>query len=192
MNGKKVIVVVESKIILHIFRSVQRWKVKLGKLKDEGGVATEADLLAEYPVKQEDTDEPVIRPTRVRAKRPPVLKVEPNSDEEEPEEAEIEDEDWKEDAEDQPARKRRRLYFDKERIQYARELIDNDVSIKEMSLLLEMSAASVRRLKMKILDETEDDTIDDNEEHKKTTKSSAATADDAEIDEDGKSNLDLR
>lgn len=190
MNGKKVIVVVESRNISHIFRSVRRWKVKLGKLRDEGGVATEADLLAEYPVKQEDTDEPVIRPTRVRAKRPPVLKVEPNSDDEEPEEAETEDEDWKEDAGDQPARKRQRLYFDKEKIQYARELIDNDVSNKEMSLLLEMPVASVRRLKMKFLDGTEDGTIDDSEEHKKATKSRAATADDAEIDEDGKPNLD--
>lgn len=65
----------------------------------------------------------------------------------------------------EPSRKKRRLFVDREKVQYATELIENKLSNKEMSLLLELSIACVRKLKMKILNGTVDELIDDSEEH---------------------------
>lgn len=82
--------------------------------------------------------------------------------------APTEDEDDDDEAQDttaNPARKKRRLYVDREKVQYAKELIENKLSNKEMSLLLEMSIACVRKLKMKILNGTVEELIDNSEEH---------------------------
>lgn len=64
-----------------------------------------------------------------------------------------------------PVPKKRRLYVDREKVQYARELIENGLSNKEMSKLLEMTIACVRKLKMKILNGTVEELIDNSEEH---------------------------
>lgn len=85
-----------------------------------------------------------------------------------PRPAPIEDEDEDDEAQDtttSPARKKRRMYVDREKVQYARELLENKLSNKEMALLLELSIACVRKLKMKILNGTVDELIDDSEEH---------------------------
>lgn len=66
-----------------------------------------------------------------------------------------------------PLRRKRRTYLDKEKVQYAKELIENGLSNKEMSMLLELSISCVRKLKMKIIDGTADELIDDSEEHYK-------------------------
>lgn len=65
--------------------------------------------------------------------------------------------------------------MDREKIQYAKELIDNHLTNKEMSELLELSIACVRKLKSKIQDGTAEELIDNTEEHykkKKTTEDS--------------------
>lgn len=80
----------------------------------------------------------------------------------------------------EPSRKKRRLYVDREKVQYARELIDNKLSNKEMSMLLEMSIACVRKLKTKILNGTVEELIDNSEEHYtklEKTKNDVAAAD---------------
>lgn len=80
----------------------------------------------------------------------------------------------------EPSRKKRRLYVDREKVQYARELIDNKLSNKEMSMLLEMSIACVRKLKTKILNGTVEELIDNSEEHYtklEKTKNDVAVAD---------------
>lgn len=81
------------------------------------------------------------------------------------EEEEDEEEEEAQNEETLPPRKKRRLYVDREKAQYAKELIDNKLSNKEMSMLLEMSIACVRKLKMKILNGTVDEMIDNSEEH---------------------------
>lgn len=62
-------------------------------------------------------------------------------------------------------KKKRRLYVDREKVQYAKELMENRLSNKEMSMLLEISIACVRKLKTKINDGTVEELIDDSEEH---------------------------
>lgn len=61
--------------------------------------------------------------------------------------------------------KKRKLFVDREKVEYARELIENKMSNKEMSKLLELTIACVRKLKLKILNGTVDELIDDSEEH---------------------------
>jgi DNA-binding CsgD family transcriptional regulator len=84
------------------------------------------------------------------------------------------DDDTSEDA--KPKRKRR-TYLDKEKVQYATELIENGLSNKEMSMLLEMSIACVRKLKMKIIDGTVHELIDDSEEHFKRLNGASSSKD---------------
>lgn len=64
-------------------------------------------------------------------------------------------------------KRKRRAYLNREKVQYATELIENGLSNKEMSMLLEMSIACVRKLKTKILNGTAEELIDDSEEHYK-------------------------
>ena len=75
------------------------------------------------------------------------------------------DHEYETEHESAPAPKKRRLYFEREKVQYAKELIENKLSNKDMAMLLEMSIACVRKLKLKILDGTADELIDDSEEH---------------------------
>ncbi|KAG5681107.1 hypothetical protein PVAND_010570 [Polypedilum vanderplanki] len=65
------------------------------------------------------------------------------------------------------SKRKRKTYLNKEKVQYATELIENGLSNKEMSVLLEMSIACVRKLKQKISDGTVNELIDDSEEHYK-------------------------
>jgi transposase len=62
-------------------------------------------------------------------------------------------------------KRKRKIYLDREKVQYASELIENGLSNKEMCMLLKMSIACVRKLKMKILNGTAEELIDDSEEH---------------------------
>lgn len=78
---------------------------------------------------------------------------------------EDEDEDESKDEKAGPAKRWKRTLYDKEKIDYASQLIDNRVSNKEMALLLEMSIASLRKLKRKIIEGTADELIDRTEEH---------------------------
>lgn len=64
-----------------------------------------------------------------------------------------------------PLPKKRKFFVDRDKVEYARELIENKLSNKDMSLLLEMSIACVRKLKMKILNGSVDELIDNNEEY---------------------------
>ncbi|XP_070498653.1 chromosome partition protein Smc-like [Chironomus tepperi] len=76
------------------------------------------------------------------------------------------------DTEDTKPKRKRRAYLDREKVQYATELIENGLSNKEMSMLLEMSIACVRKLKTKILNGTAEELIDDSEEHYKRVNKS--------------------
>jgi hypothetical protein len=142
-----------SEILKVSERTVRRWKDKLSKLKDE----------TENSIQEGDETEEQARPARpVRLRK---LKMETLEDDVEEDNVD-EDEDFHEDSETTPAaRKKRRLYVDREKVQYARELIENKLSNKEMSMLLEMSIACVRKLKMKILNGTVDELIDNSAEH---------------------------
>lgn len=134
------------------FRSVRRWKDKLGKLKNENASIEDAS--------QDEIDgEQEILETKPQLRRVPASKR-PTIDDEyvEGEEDNIEEATG-------PAPKKRRMLVDREKAQYAKELIDNKLSNKEMSMLLEMSIACVRKLKMKILNGTVDELIDNSEEH---------------------------
>lgn len=134
------------------FRSVRRWKDKLGKLKNENASIEDAS--------QDEIDgEQEILETKPQLRRVPASKR-PTIDDEyvEGEEENIEEATG-------PAPKKRRMLVDREKAQYAKELIDNKLSNKEMSMLLEMSIACVRKLKMKILNGTVDELIDNSEEH---------------------------
>lgn len=62
-------------------------------------------------------------------------------------------------------KRQRRLYFDSEKVKYAIELMQNGLSNKEMSMLLELSIANVRKLKVNILNGTIDDLIDNSAYH---------------------------
>lgn len=107
---------------------------------------------------EEEAAPPTKRPTRIKK-----LKVETFDEDVEDN---PDDEDFHGESETTvAARKKRRLYVDREKVQYARELIENKLSNKEMSTLLEMSIACVRKLKMKILNGTEDELIDNSAEH---------------------------
>lgn len=97
------------------------------------------------------------RPKRAARQRA-ALKIEEAVDESD------NDPDFQETVETQTLRKKRRMYVDPEKVQYARELIENKLSNREMSLLLGMSIACVRKLKTKILDGTVDELIDDSAE----------------------------
>lgn len=141
------------------FRSVRRWKDKLSKIKNEESEAAELNESIESTIKDEDDeeDEQPLKPLK-RSLRSIKPKLEPVDDEDEA------DEDVNEPTA-QPARKKRRLYVDREKVQYAKELIDNKLSNKEMSMLLEMSIACVRKLKAKIQNGTVEELIDNSEEH---------------------------
>jgi transposase len=67
--------------------------------------------------------------------------------------------------EQSPPRKKKKFTVDREKVDYARELIENKLSNKDMSLLLEMSIACVRKLKTKILNGSVEELIDNNEEY---------------------------
>lgn len=138
------------KAIFHS-RSVRRWKEKLSKVKDEPSPAADKSLNEEN-FGQPEPSPPPKRPVRVKR-----VRVEPEDDEKEYFEGQ--------ETSTESSRKKRRLYVDKEKVQYARELIENKLSNKEMSLLLEMSIACVRKLKTKILNGTVDELIDNSEEH---------------------------
>lgn len=62
-------------------------------------------------------------------------------------------------------KRQRKPYYDYEKVQYATELMQNGLSNKEMSMLLELSIANVRKLKVNILNGTVDDLIDDSLDH---------------------------
>ena len=74
--------------------------------------------------------------------------------------------------EEMKPKRKRRAYLDREKVKYATELIENGLSNKEMSMLLEMSIACVRKLKSKILNGTAEELIDDSEEHYKRVNNS--------------------
>lgn len=61
--------------------------------------------------------------------------------------------------------RQRRPFYDREKIEYATELIQNGLSNKEISILLELSIANVRKLKFNILNGTTEELIDDSIEH---------------------------
>lgn len=99
-----------------------------------------------------------VQPKRSVRKRQP--KIEQTDEDEAENEEEI-----LEEAQHSEAPRKRRLYVDRAKVQYARELIENKLSNKEMSLLLELSIACVRKLKLKILNGTVDELIDNSEDH---------------------------
>lgn len=133
------------------FRSVRRWKDKLGKVKNENASIEDAS--------QDEIDgEQEILDTKPQMRHGPASKR-PTIDDDYVEEDNVEE------ATTEPAPKKRRMLVDREKAQYAKELIDNKLSNKEMSMLLEMSIACVRKLKMKILNGTVDELIDNSEEH---------------------------
>jgi predicted transcriptional regulator len=108
----------------------------------------------------------------LRAKRP----LEENEESARETEEEVEEKYFSE-TKAAPVQKKRRLYVDREKVQYARELIENQLSNKEMAMLLEMTIACVRKLKLKILNGTVDELIDDSEEHyTKVTKAKSTDA----------------
>ncbi|CRK94536.1 CLUMA_CG008039, isoform A [Clunio marinus] len=137
-----------SEILKISERSVRRWKDRLGKLKEESHTASK---IIEEQMKGDNKSSK--RPTRMDSK----LKQENVN---ETDEDVIEEEELS-----TPNNKKRRLTIDREKVQYAKELIENKLSNKEMSMLLEMSIACVRKLKMKILDGTVEELIDNSEEH---------------------------
>lgn len=143
-------------------------------------------MLDDTIVKQE-IDETVVKPTRLKR---PVRNIKPKEEpiDDEEGEAEDDDEDFSLETEAQPARKKRRIYVDKDKIQYARELIDNKLSNKEMSMLLEMSIACVRKLKMKILNGTVDELIDNSEEHYTKVEKSREAINTSDNDTEGNYN----
>lgn len=81
----------------------------------------------------------------------------------------IKDEDPSEDQQHEESSflppKKRKFTIDREKVEYAKELVENKLSNKDMSLLLEMSIACVRKLKTKILNGTEEELIDNDEEY---------------------------
>lgn len=157
------------------FRSVRRWKDKLGKVNEEAGESSYAGEFSSPAVRVKSTRNP-------KAKRL-------NLDEtyESSQEAEEEDEEDDHEPFAQPIQKKRRLFVDREKVQYARELIDNKLSNKEMAMLLEMSIACVRKLKLKILNGTVDELIDDSEEHySKVTKHKSGQDGSSYMKDDGK------
>jgi hypothetical protein len=131
----------------------------------------------------EQVQQPQKRPVRNKK-----VKLETLDDDIEDNDNVDDDEDFHEDSETTPAaRKKRRLYVDQEKVQYARELIENKLSNKEMSMLLEMSIACVRKLKMKILNGTVDELIDNSAEHytkMDKVKEEAASGTSVKIDPD--------
>lgn len=135
------------------FRSVRRWQDKLEKLKDEHASIDDASQ-DKIDGEQEILEKkPLLRHVLTRKR--------PTTDEEY---AEGEEENVEEAIEPAP-KKQRRMLVDREKAQYAKELIDNKLTNKAMSMLLEMSIACVRKLKMKILNGTVDEMIDDSEQH---------------------------
>lgn len=75
-----------------------------------------------------------------------------------------EDDEKEEDVKPKQQRQRRQ-YYDREKIEYAIGLMENGLSNKEMSMLLELSIANVRKLKVSILNGTVGELIDDSAEH---------------------------
>lgn len=166
---------------------MRRWKDKLSKLKEMENL-------------ESDEGEEHDPPTRLTRKKK--FKIDTYE-----EEIFDDDEDFQNDSEIvASARKKRRLYVDREKVQYAKELIENKLSNKEMSMLLEMSIgelrfnfqmvnllkllsiACVRKLKMKILNGTVEELIDNSAEHytKVVKAKEKATSKVAEVDPDSK------
>lgn len=87
----------------------------------------------------------------------PALIEEDNEPKEENEQP-LEDENLK-------PKRQRRLYYDSEKVKYAIELMQNGLSNKEMSMLLELSIANVRKLKVNIINGTVDELIDNSAYH---------------------------
>lgn len=126
------------------FRSVRRWKEKFTKLKELPAVKLEPGLNTST------------RPKRIIKQKKEYC-----------EDVDTEDQ---QNQEAETTRKRRGFLLDREKIQYAKELIDNHLTNKEMSELLELSIACVRKLKSKIQDGTAEELIDNTEEHYKKIK----------------------
>jgi hypothetical protein len=157
-----------------LFRSVRRWKDKLSKVKDEPDEASYSGTASISPR--------VKLSRALRAKRPYLVENDESAKETE---EEVEDKYFIQ--ETAPVQKKRRLYVDREKIQYARELIENQLSNKEMAMLLEMSIACVRKLKLKILNGTVEELIDDSEEHyTKVTKAKSTFMDTSNWKDEGK------
>lgn len=74
-----------------------------------------------------------------------------------------------------PVPKKRKFFVDRDKVEYAKELIENKLSNKDMGLLLEMSIACVRKLKMKILNGSVDELIDNNEEYYRNLESGGSS-----------------
>lgn len=136
-----------SEILKISERSVRRWKDRLAnETKSENN---------EHDYEETDNAPRTMKTTRRS------VKVEPDSQQED------EDLYYEEPQAEQTAQrtKKRKLFVDREKVEYARELIENKMSNKEMSKLLELTIACVRKLKMKILNGTVEELIDDSEEH---------------------------
>lgn len=135
-----------SEILKISERSVRRWKDRLAN-------ETRSD-------NNEHNYEDSV--TEGRAKRAPKRAIEfDQSSQQEDEEIYYEEAP----PEHTPLPKKRKLFVDREKVEYARELIENKMSNKEMSKLLELTIACVRKLKLKILNGTVEELIDDSEEH---------------------------
>ncbi|CAO1408741.1 unnamed protein product [Diamesa hyperborea] len=133
---KKKLKIIEISEILKISeRSVRRWKDRLSKMPKENGSVIIPP--APVPVKK-------LR-SSTRTKNESSINNDDVDDEESP---------------PKPASKKRKLVIDREKLQYAKELFQNQLSFKEMAKLLDMSIGLVRRLKKKILDNTIEELID--------------------------------
>lgn len=123
----------------------------------------------------EDEDKDVVikyevvkRPVRASARsqvRSSIKEVEDDVEEEEREADEAQELEGNEGEVEPAPKKIKRGYLDREKIEYAKELMDNKLSNKEMMVLLQVSTTVLRKLKKKILDGTADDLIDNSEEH---------------------------
>lgn len=170
-----------------VFRSVRRYKEKLENTNDE--IETLDNKAEDSYTGDDDDDEDVKHTVRTRSarlmKRPIVDEpVEDEKDVKEENEDEKQDEDEDSDeakeAKAGPSKRWKRALYDKEKIEYASQLIENRMSNKEMALLLEMSIASLRKLKRKIIEGTADELIDRTEEH--YTQLNNTSVDDSEFD----------
>lgn len=136
---KKKLKIVEISEILKISeRSVRRWKDRLSKMPKENGSVI------------------IIPPTPIPTKK---LRSSTRSKNESSINNDDVDDD-KDESTPKPTSKKRKLVIDREKLQYAKELFQNQLSFKEMAKLLDMSIGLVRRLKKKILDNTIEELID--------------------------------
>lgn len=94
------------------------------------------------------------------------LSKNPELTEEEDEETSVEDPPPREQEETVNKKKRqRKIYYDRDKVKYAVELINNGLSNKEISMFLELSIANVRKLKSNIINGTLSNIIDDSQYH---------------------------